>query len=80
MEDKEKEKEMPSLDDLIKQVEEMKATNEKLIKEKDDKIVSLSKEVETLKKQSVLKVLGVNLSNQTKQEQDEDDSVEFRFE
>jgi len=78
MEDKEKE--MPSLDDLLKQVEEMKATNEKLIKEKDDKIASLSKEVETLKKQSVLKVLGVNLSNQTKQEQDEDDSVEFRFE
>lgn len=78
MEDKEKE--MPSLDDLIKQVEEMKATNEKLIKEKDDKIVSLSNEVETLKKQSVLKVLGINLSNQAKQEQDEDDSVEFRFE
>jgi len=78
MEDKEKE--MPSLDDLLKQVEEMKATNEKLIKEKDDQIASLSKEVETLKKQSVLKVLGVNLSNQTKQEQDEDDSVEFRFE
>lgn len=77
MEDKEKE--MPSLDDLLKQVEEMKATNEKLVKEKDDKIVSLSKEVETLKKQSVLKVLGVNLSNQGKQEQDEDDSVEFRF-
>lgn len=78
MEDKEKE--MPSLDDLIKQVEEMKATNEKLVKEKDDKIVSLSKEVEALKKQSVLKVLGVNLSNQSNQEQDEDDSVEFRFE
>ena len=78
MEDKEKE--MPSLDDLLKQVEEMKATNEKLIKEKDDEIASLSKEVETLKKESVVKLLGISLSNQTKQEQDEDDSVEFRFE
>lgn len=78
MEDKEKE--MPSLDDLLKQVEEMKATNEKLLKEKDDEIASLSKEVETLKKESVVKLLGISLSNQTKQEQDEDDSVEFRFE
>ena len=78
MKDKDKQNET-TLDDLIKQVNEMKISLETSLKEKDDKIENLSKEVETLKKQSVLKVLGVNLSNQVKQEQDEDDSVEFRF-
>lgn len=77
MEDKDKQNE-PTLDDLIKQVNEMKVSHETSLKEKDDTINNLSKEVETLKKQSVLKVLGLNLQQKVK-DQDEDEEVEFKF-
>lgn len=68
----------PTLDDLIKQVGDMKISHETSLKEKDETISKLSKEIETLKKQSVLKVLGLNLGDK-KKETDEDDEVVFEF-
>lgn len=71
----------PTLDELREAVKMLKETSKKELANKDKQIELLKGELETLKKESLVSVLGLQLGDsQNKVEDDVDDLDKFRFE
>ncbi len=71
----------PNLDELREAVKQLKETSAKELAERDALIKTLTDEVETLKKESLATVLGLQIGDSQNKVEDEVDDLDlFRFE
>lgn len=76
----EEETKLPTLEELQQLVAQQKDDYEKKLTEKDGVISGLSTRVEKLEKESIVKILGINLNKGSNDEDTSDDGVDFHFE